>query len=152
MTLKNLIRTFLRLDENESTGVDICCVEYLVQRPDCLESLQPLYLLIKGSFVFIEECDGNKYLNNAITKSNDDVLLTYEKIWADIKEKIKKINGGKDGNYDQNYRKIKFNCDDELPLNEVSKLHTLTLIVRHVFEMNGKYYSQIFLENCLYEV
>ena len=32
------------------------------------------------------------------------------------------------------------------------KIHTLTLIVRHIFEMNGKYYPQVFLENCLYEV
>ena len=48
--------------------------------------------------------------------------------------------------------KIKFNCNDELPLNEMLKFYNLTLIVRHVFEMSGKYYPQIFLENCLYEV
>ena len=94
--------SLLRLDKKESIGVDLYYVEYLVQRPDCLESLQPLYLLIKESFGFIEECDGNKYLNIAITKSNEDVLLTYEEIWADIKEKIKKINDGTDGKYDKN--------------------------------------------------
>ena len=32
------------------------------------------------------------------------------------------------------------------------KLHAMALIVRHVFEMNGKYCPQSFLENCLYEV
>ena len=133
-------------------GVDIYYVEYLVQKPDCLESLQPLYLLIKESFGFIEECDGNKYLNIAVTKNNEDVSLTYEEIWEGIKEEIKKINDGKDEKYDKNYSKIKFNCDDELPLNKILKFHTLTLIVRHVFEMNGKYYPQIFLGNDLYEV
>ena len=114
--------------------------------------MQPLYLLIKESFGFIEECDGNKYLNIAVTKNNEDVSLTYEEIWEGIKEEIKKINDGKDEKYDKNYSKIKFNCDDELPLNKMLKFHTLTLIVRHVFEMNGKYYPQIFLGNDLYEV
>ena len=62
--------------------------------------------------------------------------MTYEEIWEGIKEEIKKINDGKDGKYDKNYWKIKFNCDDEVPLNEVLKFHTVTLIVRHVFKIN----------------
>ena len=63
----------LRLDKKESIGVDIYYVEYLAQKPDYLEGLQPLYLLIKESFGFTEECDGNKYLNIAVTKNNEDV-------------------------------------------------------------------------------
>ena len=43
--------------------------------------------------------------------------------------------------------KIKFNSDDNLPLNKKLKLHNLTIIVRAVFEENDKYYPQIFLEN-----
>ena len=30
--------------------------------------------------------------------------------------------------------KIKFNSDDDLPLNKILKLHMLTIIVRSVFE------------------
>ena len=48
--------------------------------------------------------------------------------------------------------KIKFNSDDDLPLNKKRKLHMLTIIVRSVFEEDGKYYPQIFLDECLYEV
>ena len=47
--------------------------------------------------------------------------------------------------------KIKFNSDDVLPLNKVLKLHMLTIIVRSVFE-DGKYYPQVFLDECLYQV
>ena len=36
--------------------------------------------------------------------------------------------------------KNKFNSDDNLPLNKMLKLHMLTLIVRPVFEEDGKYY------------
>ena len=46
--------------------------------------------------------------------------------------------------------KIKFNSDDDLPLNKLLKLHNLTIIVRSVFEEDGKYYPQLFLDECLY--
>ena len=47
--------------------------------------------------------------------------------------------------------KIKFNSDDDLPLNKILKLHMLTIIVRHVFEEDGKYYPHVFLDDFLYE-
>ena len=45
--------------------------------------------------------------------------------------------------------KIKFNSDDDLPLNKILKLHMLTIIVRSVFE---KMVNTIFLADCLHEV
>ena len=39
--------------------------------------------------------------------------------------------------------KIKFNSDDSLPLNKLLKFHMLTIIVRSVFEKDGKYYPQV---------
>ena len=42
---------------------------------------------------------------------------------------------------------IKFNSNDNLPLNQILKLHNLTTIVRSVFEEeDGKYYPQVFLD------
>ena len=58
----------------------------------------------------------------------------------------------KTGEYEKDYMKIKFNSDDDLPLNKTLKLHMLTIIVRSVFEEDGKYYPQVFLDDCLYEV
>ena len=48
--------------------------------------------------------------------------------------------------------RIKFNSDDDLPLNKILKLHMLRIIVRSVFEEDGKYYPQVFIDECLYEV
>ena len=48
--------------------------------------------------------------------------------------------------------KIKFNSDDNLPLNNQLKFFSLIIIVRSVFEEDGKYYFQVFLDECLYEV
>ena len=48
--------------------------------------------------------------------------------------------------------KIKFNSDDDLTLNRILKLHMLTIIVRSVFEEDGKYYPQFFFDECFYEL
>ena len=41
--------------------------------------------------------------------------------------------------------KIKFNSDDELPLNKAIEMPTMTIVVRAVFHENKKYYPQVFL-------
>ena len=48
--------------------------------------------------------------------------------------------------------KIKFSSSDDLPLNKALKLHAMAIIIRSVFEENGKYYPQIFLDECLHEL
>ena len=48
--------------------------------------------------------------------------------------------------------KIRFESDNNLPLNKILKLHMLTVIVRSVLEEDGKYYPQVFSDECLYEV
>ena len=47
---------------------------------------------------------------------------------------------------------IKFESDDNLPLNKILKLHMLTVIVSSVFEEDGKYYPQVFLNDCFYQL
>ena len=56
--------------------------------------------------------------NIALIDSNNEVLRKYSEIWSGIKDQIKKINDGKLGEYGKNYMKIKFNSDDDLPLNK----------------------------------
>ena len=48
--------------------------------------------------------------------------------------------------------KIKFNSDDNLPLSKIIKLRVLKIIVKSIFEEDGKYYTQVFLDDCLYDV
>ena len=56
------------------------------------------------------------------------------------------------GEYDKDYIMIKFNSDDDIPLNTQLNFITITVIIRNIFDKDGKYYSQIFLDECLYEV
>ena len=54
--------------------------------------------------------------------------------------------------YDKKYMKIKFNADNQLPLNKTIKIPVVVMVVRTVFHENNKYYAQVFLKKCKYEL
>ena len=83
---------------------------------------------------------------------NKELLKKYAEIWDKIKSKIKAINGGKENDYRKDYMKIKFNSNDDLPLKKLLKFHAMAIIIRSVFEEDGKLYPQIFLDDSLYEL
>ena len=64
---------------------------------------------------YIEEKNGNKYLNFASTDKNKEVLKQYTELWDVIKSLIDKIDD-KPGEYWKGFMKIKFNSDYDLPL------------------------------------
>ena len=47
--------------------------------------------------------------------------------------------------------KIKFNSNDNLPLNKPLNFH-MTIILRSVFQEDSKLYPQVFLNDTLYEL
>ena len=53
--------------------------------------------------------------------------------------------------YEKDIMKIKFNSDDDLPLNKQLKFHSITITIRSSFEEDGKLYPQVFLNDNLYE-
>ena len=58
----------------------------------------------------------------------------------------------KKGEYGKDFMKVKFNTDDNLPLNKPLKLHLLTIIFSYIFEEDGKFHLQLYLDDCLYEL
>ena len=115
-----------------------------------------MYLLIGKVDGHIEENNRNKYLvfdstELHSTDENKEVLKKYTELWDGIKNATETINGGKKDEYSKEFMKIKFNKDNNLPLNKPLKLHLLTIIVRCIFE-DGKFYPQLYLDDCLYEV
>ena len=48
--------------------------------------------------------------------------------------------------------KIKLNSDDDLLVGRILSLHNSTIAVRSVFQEDNKYYSQVFLDEYLYEL
>ena len=72
-------------------------------------------------------------------------------MWSKIRDLIRSITKKSD-DYNEKYFKIKFNSDDELPLNKTIEIPSMIIVVRAVFHENNKYYAQIFLDECLYKV
>ena len=101
---------------------------------------------------YIEEKNENKYLIFDSVDENKEVLKKYADVWDGIKNKIKAINGGKENDYGKDYMKIKFNSDDDLPLNKPLKFHAMTIIIRSVLQEDGKLYPQLFLDDTFYEL
>ena len=66
-----------------------------------------------------------------------------------LKKEIETINGGKKIEYGKDLKKIRFESNDDLPLNKPIKLRLLTIIIRCVFSENGKFYPQFFLDDAL---
>ena len=111
-----------------------------------------MYLCINHASGYIEEKNGNKYLIFDSVDENKEVLKKYADVWDGIKNKIKAINGGKENDYGKDYMKIKFNFDDDLPLNKPLKFHLMTIIIRCVLSEDGKFYHQFCLDDTLYEL
>ena len=114
--------------------------------------MNPLYLRINHESGYIQEKNGNKYLTFDSVDENKEVLKKYADVLDGIKNKIKAITGGKENDYGKDDIKIKFNSDNELPLNKPLKFHAMTIIIRSVFEEDGKLYPQLFLDDSLYEL
>ena len=83
---------------------------------------------------------------------NKEVLKKYEEGWEGVKKEIETINGGEKIEYGKDFKKIRFESNDDLPLNKPIKLRLLTIIIRSVFSENGKFYPQLFLDDALYEL
>ena len=65
-------------------------------------------------------------------------IKLYEELWIKIRDLVRSITKNTD-NYDEKYIKIKFNLDDELPLNKTIEIPSITIVFRIIFHENNKY-------------
>ena len=136
INLKDFDPKLLKLDKKSSMDISIYYIDYVTKTPECnIDSVNLLYLLIGELEGFIEKKEASKYLNISLTYNNNDVLTKYAEVWSGIKDKIKKINDGSVDEYAKDYLKIKFDSDDNLPLNKTLKFRVLTIIIRNIFEI-----------------
>ena len=140
ISLKNFESKFSETDRKQA----------LIRRIDDYERIcrvtAPLFWVVSFESGYIEERGGNKYLifDNSFAE-NKDLLKKYTEFWDAVKQKIKKINGGKK----TDYIKIKFESDDDLPLNEPLIFYEMHIFVRFVFKEDDKLYPELFLDKTL---
>ena len=83
---------------------------------------------------------------------NKEVLKKYEQVWEGIEKEIETTNSGEKIESGKDSKKIRFEYNDDLPLNEPIKIRLLTIIIRSVLSENGKFYPQLLLDDALYEL
>ena len=111
----------LKIDKKSYRNIDIYYIGYIKMKDSDyvkINSGNILYLIIDKVDGYIEEKNGNKYLTLVSPDKNKEVLTKFTERWDKIKNLIKKIDD-KPGDYNKKYMQIKFNSDDNLPLNKI---------------------------------
>ena len=140
------------MTKNHTENIGIYSIGYItIDDCETIYSVNPLYLIIAHANGYIEEKGVNKYLVFDSTDENKELLKKYNDVFNGIRDKIKEICSD-ECDYEKDYMKIKFNSDDNLPLNKPLEFHNMTITIRSVFEDDGKLYPQIYLNDALYEL
>ena len=164
VNIKKLDSNLLKIDQKSNKDIGIYNIGYIaikkIEDYENIYSANCLYLIIDHGSGYIEEGGINKYLvfesmelhstELHSADENKELLKKYNDVSSGIRNKIKKI-GGNECDYEKDYMKVKFNSDDDLPLNKQLKFHNRVIIIRYVFEEDGKLYPQVFLDDTLYE-
>ena len=150
--LKTFDSNNLKVDKKTYKDLDIFNVAYVTkEKIGCGydgSSVNPLYLRINDASGYIKEINKDKYLIFNDTDKNKELLEIQDDVFSGIMSKIKKIDDDWP-EYSKGYKKIKFNSDDNLPLNKTLKIRTMTITIRCVFSEENKLYPQVFLDGAL---
>ena len=96
---------------------------------------------LRGYFNF----SNNPGILNMLFADNDQ-QNKYHQVWKEI---LKVINGG--------YGELKLRkkirlFDNDLPIEYVFKIPSITIVIKSLIEKNNKFYLEISLNHCLYEI
>ena len=77
-------KTKLKIEKHDCVDRHVYHIDYVKN----INNVNPLYLIIHEFYGYIEEHEGRKYLNIALTGINNDVLSEYEKMCNEILEQV----------------------------------------------------------------
>ena len=108
--------SLLNIDEVsfESDKLVMYDIKYITN----LNSLNTLYLVFNNLDAYIEKSGENRYLIFASTEKNKSMLGIYKELWDEIKEQIELITVDKVTKYSNDFMKIRFKTNDDLPLSK----------------------------------
>ena len=150
----------LKIDKKSYKDIGIYNIGYItIKKIDDYEniySVNPLYLIIAHASGYTERSSAEekgvkKYFVFDSTYENKELLKKYNDVFDEIRGKIKEACSD-ECDYEKNYMSVKFNSDDNLPLNKPLKFHIMSITIRSVFKEDGKLYPQVFLDGSLYEL
>ena len=136
---------FFKIAKRESrAAIDIYYIGYVVNKIEYdISSVKPLYLSVESLLGSVEKIarSNDRYL--VIDKSNIEVINVFNTLREYIENKfiLDKIDG---------LDKMRFSSDIDLPLGTLIQFQILTIIIRCIIKKDGKYYPEIYLDECMY--
>ena len=107
--------------------------------------MKPFYLSVESLLGSVEKIDRSNYRYLDIDKSNIEVINVFNTLREYIENKV---NLDKIGGFD----KIRFSSDIDLPIGTLIQFKMLTIIIRCIIKKDGKYYPEIYLDDCMYDI
>ena len=157
INLKDFDARLLKVDKKNYKEIGIYYIGYVTVKKiaNCsnINSVNPLYLMIDEMIGHFEGKNENKYLVLDDVNENKEVSKKHEEVREIIKRDIETINGGERTEYGKDLKKIRFESNDDLPINSPMRLRLLTIIIiRCIFSDGDKFYPPLFLDDTLYEL
>ena len=91
ISIKNFDLNLLKLNKMPFNDISMYYIGCVTRKSKySINSVNPLYLLIDEKDGFTEEKEGNKYLNIALTDSDNEVLKNMKNFGAELRIKLKK--------------------------------------------------------------
>ena len=138
---------YFKINKRESrVGIDIYYLGYVLYKLEYItNSVRPLYLGIKSLLGSVEKINNSSDRYLVIDNSNIEVINVFNTIKEYVQSTI--ISSKIDG-----FDKIRFSSDIDLLLGTLIKFKMLIIIIRCIIKKNDKYYPEIYLDECLYDI
>ena len=78
--------------------------------------------------------------------SNDDQKNKYHQVWKEIFKIVDNGNG------ELNLHEKIVLSDSDIPTDEIIKIPSITIVIKSLLEENNKFYLELALNHCLYEI
>ena len=104
-----------------------------------------------GFFLTIDNIKGYFSFNDNIVVldmifSNDDQKNKYHQVWTEI---FKNVN---DGNGELKIHEKILLSDSDILTDKIIKIPSITIVIKSLIENNNKFYLELLLNHCLYEI
>ena len=113
----------------------------------------PFYLFINNLKVYFKYSKGKDRKELEFIIEDQSQARIYDQIWDKRKERINGIDSVTFGfsDYFRDYGAIRFDTDDDLPLDAAINIHSGTIFIRSVYKICcDRFYPQIYLAKCIY--
>ena len=103
-----------------------------------------------GFYLTIDNIKGYFSLNKtallSMIFSNDDQKNKYHQVWKEIFKIFDNENG------ELNLHEKIVLCDSDIYTDEIIKISSVTIVIKSLIEENNKFYLELALNHCLYEI